>query len=98
MPYDKLHILHIMLNEFWINNNAAEATHKSLSMYPNTVDECQYQRSLQQAKLQPFLAIWLIPPVHHWYQCSRPGGCLSIDCSRRDQTTLTRFLSGISEV
>ncbi|GBN02931.1 hypothetical protein AVEN_113340-1 [Araneus ventricosus] len=38
--------------------------------------------------------IWLIPPVHHWYQGSRPGSCLSIDCSRRDQTTLTRFLSG----
>ncbi|GBL58513.1 hypothetical protein AVEN_13979-1, partial [Araneus ventricosus] len=37
---------------------------------------------------------WLIPPVHHWYQDSRPGGCLSIDCNRRDQTTLTRFLSG----
>ncbi|GBM90572.1 hypothetical protein AVEN_144758-1 [Araneus ventricosus] len=38
--------------------------------------------------------IWLIPPEHHWYQGSRPGGCLSIDCSRRDQTTLTRFLCG----
>ncbi|GBL73124.1 hypothetical protein AVEN_159212-1 [Araneus ventricosus] len=41
--------------------------------------------------------IWLIPPVHHWYRGSRPGGCLSIvsiNCSRRDQTTLTRFLSG----
>ncbi|GBM64993.1 hypothetical protein AVEN_14084-1 [Araneus ventricosus] len=38
--------------------------------------------------------IWLIPPVHHWYQGSRPGGCLSIDRSKRDQTTLTRFLSG----
>ncbi|GBN19166.1 hypothetical protein AVEN_257036-1 [Araneus ventricosus] len=38
--------------------------------------------------------IWLIPPVHHWYQGSRPGGCLSTDCSRRDQTTLTLFLSG----
>ncbi|GBN03981.1 hypothetical protein AVEN_43771-1 [Araneus ventricosus] len=38
--------------------------------------------------------IWLIPPEHHWYQGSRPGGCLSIDCSRRDQTTPTRFLSG----
>ncbi|GBN47017.1 hypothetical protein AVEN_171955-1 [Araneus ventricosus] len=38
--------------------------------------------------------IWLIPPVHHWCQGSRPGGCLLIDCSRRDQTTLTRFLSG----
>ncbi|GBM55937.1 hypothetical protein AVEN_55871-1 [Araneus ventricosus] len=25
---------------------------------------------------------------------SPPGGCLSIDCSRRDQTTPTRFLSG----
>ncbi|GBM49559.1 hypothetical protein AVEN_1889-1 [Araneus ventricosus] len=38
--------------------------------------------------------IWIIPPVHHRYQGSLPGGCLSIDCSRRDQTTLTRFLSG----
>ncbi|GBN88192.1 hypothetical protein AVEN_135572-1 [Araneus ventricosus] len=38
--------------------------------------------------------IWLIPPEHHWYQDSRPGGCLSIDCSRRDRTTLTRFLTG----
>ncbi|GBN34227.1 hypothetical protein AVEN_271432-1 [Araneus ventricosus] len=38
--------------------------------------------------------IWLIPPVHHWYQGSRPGGCLSIDCSRRYQTILTRFPSG----
>ncbi|GBM63031.1 hypothetical protein AVEN_54711-1 [Araneus ventricosus] len=40
--------------------------------------------------------IWLIPPEHHWYRGSRPGGCLSNDCSRRDQTTLTRFLSGRS--
>ncbi|GBN75936.1 hypothetical protein AVEN_155661-1 [Araneus ventricosus] len=38
--------------------------------------------------------IWLLPPAHHWYQGSRPGGCLSIDCSRRDQPTLTRFLGG----
>ncbi|GBN39169.1 hypothetical protein AVEN_111144-1, partial [Araneus ventricosus] len=37
--------------------------------------------------------IWLIPPVHHWYQGSRPCGCLSIDCNRHDQTTLSRFLS-----
>ncbi|GBN23055.1 hypothetical protein AVEN_270337-1 [Araneus ventricosus] len=36
--------------------------------------------------------IWLIPPVHQWYQGSRPGGCQSIDCSRRYQTL--RFLSG----
>ncbi|GBN03922.1 hypothetical protein AVEN_137993-1 [Araneus ventricosus] len=38
--------------------------------------------------------IWIIPPEHHWYQGSLPGGCLPIDCSRRDQTTLTLFLSG----
>ncbi|GBN98655.1 hypothetical protein AVEN_129586-1 [Araneus ventricosus] len=35
-----------------------------------------------------------IPPEHHLFQGSRAGGCLSIDCSRRDQKTLTRFLSG----
>ncbi|GBL75104.1 hypothetical protein AVEN_173517-1 [Araneus ventricosus] len=40
-----------------------------------------------------FFLSWLIPPVYHWYQGSRPGGCLSIACNRRDQTTLTRFLS-----
>ncbi|GBN71278.1 hypothetical protein AVEN_264455-1 [Araneus ventricosus] len=38
--------------------------------------------------------IWFIPPVHHWYHGSRPGGCLSIDCSRRGQPTLTRVLTG----
>ncbi|GBM23446.1 hypothetical protein AVEN_181566-1 [Araneus ventricosus] len=38
--------------------------------------------------------ICLIPPVHHLYQGSRTGGCLSTDCSRRYQKTLTRFLSG----
>ncbi|GBM76151.1 hypothetical protein AVEN_142430-1 [Araneus ventricosus] len=32
--------------------------------------------------------IWLIPPEHHWYQGSRPGGCLSIDCSRRNSYSL----------
>ncbi|GBN06690.1 hypothetical protein AVEN_76861-1 [Araneus ventricosus] len=42
--------------------------------------------------------IWLIPPVHHWYQGSRPGGCLSIDCSRRDQQLLLASLVGVSEV
>ncbi|GBM46759.1 hypothetical protein AVEN_215424-1 [Araneus ventricosus] len=42
--------------------------------------------------------IWLIPPVYHWYHGSRPGGCLSIDCSTRDQTTLTPSLVGTSEV
>ncbi|GBN63259.1 hypothetical protein AVEN_124809-1 [Araneus ventricosus] len=41
-----------------------------------------------------FFLSWLIPPVYHWYQGSRPGGCLSIACNRRDQTTLTGFLSG----
>ncbi|GBM33205.1 hypothetical protein AVEN_28198-1 [Araneus ventricosus] len=38
--------------------------------------------------------IWLIPPVYHWYQGSRPGFCLSIHCNRRDQTTFTLFPSG----
>ncbi|GBN88423.1 hypothetical protein AVEN_88445-1 [Araneus ventricosus] len=32
------------------------------------------------------ITIWLIPPVHHWYQGSRPGGYLSIDCSRPDNS------------
>ncbi|GBM55529.1 hypothetical protein AVEN_16345-1 [Araneus ventricosus] len=41
---------------------------------------------------------WLIPPVYHWYEDSPPGSCLPIDCNRRDQTTLTRYLVGILEV
>ncbi|GBO12040.1 hypothetical protein AVEN_169626-1 [Araneus ventricosus] len=28
--------------------------------------------------------IWLIPPVHRWFQGSRPRGCLSIDCNSPD--------------
>ncbi|GFT32754.1 RNase H domain-containing protein [Trichonephila clavipes] len=39
-------------------------------------------------------AIWMIPPVHPWYQSKCPGGSLVRGSSRRDQTALTRFLSG----
>ncbi|GFV84751.1 uncharacterized protein TNCV_4297331 [Trichonephila clavipes] len=36
----------------------------------------------------------LPPPEHHWYQCSRPGGSLAHDFTRRDQTLLDHFRSG----
>ncbi|GFX71696.1 RNase H domain-containing protein [Trichonephila clavipes] len=39
-------------------------------------------------------AIWMIPPVHPWYQSKCPGGSLVRGSGRRDQTELTRFLSG----
>ncbi|GBO11875.1 hypothetical protein AVEN_17256-1 [Araneus ventricosus] len=55
-------------------------------------DEHDYLELFSRAKSRN-KTIWLIPLVHHWYQGSRPGGCLSIDCKRRDQTTLSRFLS-----
>ncbi|GFT28304.1 RNase H domain-containing protein [Trichonephila clavipes] len=32
-----------------------------------------------------------IPPEHHWYQCSRPGGSLDHGFTRQDQTLLERF-------
>ncbi|GFU48605.1 uncharacterized protein TNCV_1439741 [Trichonephila clavipes] len=35
-----------------------------------------------------------IPPEHHWYQCSRPGGSLAHGFTRQDQTLLARFRSG----
>ncbi|GFY29490.1 RNase H domain-containing protein [Trichonephila clavipes] len=38
--------------------------------------------------------IWMIPPVHPWYQSKCPGGSLVRGSSRRDQIALTRFLSG----
>ncbi|GFX00745.1 RNase H domain-containing protein [Trichonephila clavipes] len=37
-------------------------------------------------------AIWMIPPLHPWYQNKNPGGSL-VRGSSRDQTALTRFLS-----
>ncbi|GBO03369.1 hypothetical protein AVEN_9508-1 [Araneus ventricosus] len=46
------------------------------------------------SRISIFFLSWLIPPVYHWYQGSRPGGCISIACNRRDQRTPTRFLSG----
>ncbi|GBN78723.1 hypothetical protein AVEN_181907-1 [Araneus ventricosus] len=65
----------------------AGADDASVSSAPLTYSEL-FSRAKSRNK-----SIWLIPPVHHWYRGSRPGGCLSIDCSRRDQTTPTRFLS-----
>ncbi|GFW64628.1 RNase H domain-containing protein [Trichonephila clavipes] len=38
--------------------------------------------------------IWMIPPVHPWYQSKCPGCSLVRGSSRRDQTALIRFLSG----
>ncbi|GFX41751.1 RNase H domain-containing protein [Trichonephila clavipes] len=38
--------------------------------------------------------IWMVPLVHPWYQSKYSGGSLVRDGSRRDQTALTRLLSG----
>ncbi|GFW64812.1 RNase H domain-containing protein [Trichonephila clavipes] len=37
---------------------------------------------------------WIIPPDHHWYQCSRPRGSLAHGFTRQDQTLPARFRSG----
>ncbi|GFY30147.1 uncharacterized protein TNCV_3090551 [Trichonephila clavipes] len=37
---------------------------------------------------------WILPPEHHWYQCSRPGGYLAHFVTRQDQTLLAHFRSG----
>ncbi|GFX02532.1 RNase H domain-containing protein [Trichonephila clavipes] len=36
----------------------------------------------------------IYPPAHHWYEAKRAGGFLSLQCSRQEQTILTRFRSG----
>ncbi|GFX32122.1 RNase H domain-containing protein [Trichonephila clavipes] len=35
-----------------------------------------------------------VPPAHHWYKAKRPGGSLSLQCSRQNQTILIHFRSG----
>ncbi|GFU99876.1 hypothetical protein TNCV_1257251 [Trichonephila clavipes] len=35
-----------------------------------------------------------VPPQDYWCQNNRPGGSLTLDCYRQDQTTLTHFFSG----
>ncbi|GBM07144.1 hypothetical protein AVEN_15401-1 [Araneus ventricosus] len=78
----------------WIPRNAGLLTYKylqddaSVPSAPLTYLELFFRAKSRNK------TVWLIPLVHHWYQGSRPGGCLSIGCSRRDQTTHTRFLSG----
>ncbi|GBM61288.1 hypothetical protein AVEN_253037-1 [Araneus ventricosus] len=42
--------------------------------------------------------IWLIPPVHHWYRGSRPGGCLQLTATDATKQLLLASLVGISEV
>ncbi|GFU51947.1 RNase H domain-containing protein [Trichonephila clavipes] len=39
-------------------------------------------------------AIWMIPPLHPWYQSKYPGSSLVRGNSRGNQTAITRFLSG----
>jgi len=38
--------------------------------------------------------IWMVPPEHPWSQSKIPGGSMAQGIDRRDQTSLTRFLSG----
>ncbi|GFX30110.1 RNase H domain-containing protein [Trichonephila clavipes] len=35
-----------------------------------------------------------VQPAHHWYEAKRPGCYLFLQCSRQEQTILTRFRSG----
>ncbi|GFR27267.1 hypothetical protein TNCT_519091 [Trichonephila clavata] len=35
---------------------------------------------------------WTVPSEYYWYQSNRSGGFLTLDCSRQNQNTLTRFL------
>lgn len=37
---------------------------------------------------------WIVPPEHHWYRSSRPGGSLAVGFNRQEQTVLARFRSG----
>ncbi|GFW25253.1 RNase H domain-containing protein [Trichonephila clavipes] len=36
---------------------------------------------------------WIIPPEHHWYECSRPRGSMAHSFTRQIQTLLARFRS-----
>ncbi|GFV63751.1 RNase H domain-containing protein [Trichonephila clavipes] len=36
-----------------------------------------------------------VPPAHHWYESKRPGRSLFPQYIRKEQTILTRFLSGL---
>ncbi|GFY31213.1 RNase H domain-containing protein [Trichonephila clavipes] len=35
-----------------------------------------------------------VPPAHHWNETKWRGGSLFLQCSRKEQTILTRFRSG----
>ncbi|GBL97544.1 hypothetical protein AVEN_199610-1, partial [Araneus ventricosus] len=70
------------------NQNKAGADDASVPSAPLTYLE-MFSRAKSKNKTN-----WLIPPMLPWFQGSRPGGCLPIDCNRCDQTTLTRFLRG----
>ncbi|GFY01540.1 RNase H domain-containing protein [Trichonephila clavipes] len=37
---------------------------------------------------------WIVPPEHHWYLCSRPGGSLAHGFKRQEKTLLVHFRSG----
>ncbi|GFU79060.1 uncharacterized protein TNCV_1493791 [Trichonephila clavipes] len=47
-----------------------------------------YSRTKHQNK-----TAWIVPPEHHWYQCSRSGSSLAHGFKRQDQTLLSRFRS-----
>ncbi|XP_071041949.1 uncharacterized protein [Parasteatoda tepidariorum] len=68
---------------------AKEGTKENL-ISPNSLTFME----LASKKKKEDLASWLVPPKHHWYQSTSPGGALNIRCNRKDQTALTRLISG----
>ncbi|GBN97726.1 hypothetical protein AVEN_240495-1 [Araneus ventricosus] len=56
-------------------NEIADALAKAVLMMLRCLLHLTYLELFSRAKSRN-KTIWLIPPVHHWYRGSRPGGCL----------------------
>ncbi|GFX93885.1 gag-pol [Trichonephila clavipes] len=73
-------------------NEIADALGKDGTAQPNMNSALFTYSELHSSYINKKIST--VPPAHHWYEAKRPGGSLSLQCSRQEQTILTRFRSG----
>ena len=81
---------HVGLNGNEIADSLAKAASAD-SMHDNAKLTYSEISSIKRKELN---TLWRVPPAHPWYFGKRPRWCHSLNISRKQQTTLSRFLSG----